>query len=168
MSYLGLPLRKNVPRSVRRGIEATVNWQASKRLSAEVNGAVSHNWIATYTDDASGTTYYDVPPLLTPTVSTNQRLTYAAARGVSLSLEGRYTSRSFLDNTGNPLFVLPAAYITDAQVAWQNAPGHLAITLFVNNLADVRSYSSGYTDGSISYYYPLPPRNLYLQVRAAF
>ncbi|HVA57105.1 MAG TPA: TonB-dependent receptor [Gemmatimonadaceae bacterium] len=168
LSYLGLPLRKNVPRSVRRGIEATVNWQASKRLSAEVNGAVSHNWIATYTDDASGTTYYDVPPLLTPTVSTNQRLTYAAARGVSLSLEGRYTSRSFLDNTGNPLFVLPAAYITDAQVAWQNAPGHLAITLFVNNLADVRSYSSGYTDGSISYYYPLPPRNLYLQVRAAF
>jgi iron complex outermembrane recepter protein len=157
-----------VPRSVRRGIEATVRWQASRRVTAEVNGAVSHNWISTYTDDASGLTYYDVPPLLTPTVSTNQQLTYTAGHGVSLSLEGRYTSRSFLDNTGNPSFVLPAAYITDARVAWRDAPGHVDVTLFVNNLADVLRYSSGYTDGSISYYYPLPPRNLYLQVRAAF
>ncbi len=168
LSYLGLPLRKNVPRSVRRGVEVTVHWQVSAKLTAEVNGAMSRNWIATYTDDASGMTYYDVPPLLTPTVSTNQRLTYETSRGVSLSLGGRYTSRSFLDNTGNPLFVLPAAYITDARISWRDAPGHLDVTLFVNNLTGVLRYSSGYTDGSISYYYPLPPRNLYLQVRAGF
>ncbi|MDE3150973.1 MAG: TonB-dependent receptor [Gemmatimonadota bacterium] len=168
LSYLGLPLRQNVPSSTRRGVEATVTWRPVARLTASVNGALSRNWIAAYTDDASGTTYHDVPPLLTPRVSTNQRVSYAAGAGVRVSLEGRYTGRSFLDNTGNSQFVLPAAYITDAQVAW-DAPGdRVGATLFVNNLAGVNRYGSGYTDGSISYYYPLPPRNLYLQVRAAF
>ncbi len=85
-----------------------------------------------------------------------------------MSLEGRYTARSFLANTGDRRFVLPAAYITDAQLAWADPSGDLAVTLFVNNLGGVNRYSSGYTDGSISYYYPLPPRNLFLQVRTGF
>ncbi|HEY5218712.1 MAG TPA: TonB-dependent receptor [Gemmatimonadaceae bacterium] len=168
LSYLGEPLRKNVPRSTRRGLEASVSWKPTASFTASVNGALSHNRIAEYTDDASGITYDDVPPLLTPPVSTNQRVSYMPTRRLTLSLEGRYTSQSYLDNTGNSQFVLPAAYITDAQVAWQDAGGRLGVTLFVNNLADVNRYSSGYTDGSISYYYPLPPRNLFLQVRAGF
>jgi iron complex outermembrane recepter protein len=168
LSYLGLPLRKNVPSSYRRGVEASLMWRATPRLTASVNGAASHNRIAEYTDDAAGVTYHNVPPLLTPELLTNQRITYLAGRGVSLSLEGRYTARSFLANTGDPRFVLPAAYITDAQVAWEDPHGRLGVTLFVNNLGGVDRYSSGYTDGSISYYYPLPPRNLFLQVRAGF
>ncbi len=168
LSYLGLPLRKNVPASTRRGLEADVAWRLAPALTASVNGNLSHNWIAAYTDDASGVTYHDVPPLLTPQLSTNQRLSYTPARGLALSLEGRYTSQSFLDNTGDRRFVLPAAYITDAQVAWSDAARGYEITLFVNNLAGINRYGSGYTDGSISYYYPLPPRNLFLQFRAGF
>ena len=168
LSYLGLPLRKNVPSSTRRGAEASIAWRPTDRLTASVNGALSHNWISAYTDDATGITYHDVPPLLSPAVTTNQRITFTAGRGVAVSLEGRYTSRSFLANTGDPRFVLPAAYVTDAQLAWQDPDGHLGITLFVNNLGDTMRYGSGYTDGTISYYYPLPPRNLFLQVRAGF
>lgn len=168
LSYLGLPLRENVPSSYRRGVEATLTWRPAARFTASVNGAWSHNRIAEYTDQAAGVTYHDVPPLLTPELLTNQRLTYDVGGGVRVALEGRYTARSFLANTGDPRFVLPAAYITDAQLAWTDPNGHLAVTLFVNNLGDVNRYSSGYTDGSISYYYPLPPRNLFLQVRTGF
>jgi iron complex outermembrane recepter protein len=168
LSYLGLPLRENVPSSYRRGIEATVTWRPTARITASVNGAASHNRIAAYTDATTGVTYHDVPPLLTPELLTNQRLTYVAGGGISVSLEGQYTARSYLANTGDPRFVLPAAYITDAQIAWEAPKRHLGVTLFVNNLGDVYRYGSGYTDGSISYYYPLPPRNLFLQVRAGF
>ena len=53
--------------------------------------------------------------------------------------------------------------------AGQLAPGsRVDVTLFVNNLGNVDRYGSGYTDGTTSYYYPLPLRNLYLQVRAGF
>lgn len=168
LSYLGLPLRKNVPSSTRRGIELSAAWQPAPAFTASLNGAVSHDWIAAYTDDASGVTYHDVPPLLSPRVTSNQRVTWRPSPRVRLSLEGRYTGRSFLANDGNPRFVLPSAYVTDAQIAWADPGGRLAITLFVNNLADVNRYGSGYTDGTISYYYPLPPRNLYLQVRTGF
>ena len=168
LSYLGLPLRQNVPASTRRGLEGTVTWRPLAALTASVNGAVSRNWIAAYTDASTGVTYRDVPPLLTPRVSSNQRISYAPGHGLRVALEGRYTARSYLDNTGNPQFVLPAAYITDAQLGWRDRAGRVEVTLFVNNLADVNRYGSGYTDGSISYYYPLPPRNLFLQVRAGF
>lgn len=168
LSYLGLPLRQNVPASTRRGVEATVTWRPLSDVTASVNGAVSRNWIAAYTDASTGTTYRDVPPLLTPPVSSNQRVGWAPARGFRVAIEGQYTARSYLDNTGNPRFVLPAAYLTSAEIGWRDPARHVEVTLFVNNLADVNRYGSGYTDGSISYYYPLPPRNLFLQVRAGF
>ncbi len=168
LSYLGLPLRQNVPASTRRGVEASLRWQPADAVSVSVNGAVSHNWIAAYTDASSGVTYRDVPPLLTPRVTSNQRLTYAPGGGLRLALEGRFSGKSYLDNTGDPRFVLPAAYVTDARIGWADPGGRVDVSLFVNNLAGVDRYGSGYTDGSISYYYPLPPRNLYLQVRAGF
>ncbi len=168
LSYLGLPLRKNVPASTRRGVEATVTWRPLPALTASVNGALSHNWITAYTDDATGITYHDVPPLLTPKVSSSQRLSYEAGGGLRVSVDGRFTGQSFLANDGNLAFVLPAAYVADAQVGWRDRHGRLDVTLFVNNLGNVNRYSAGYTDGTTSYYYPMPLRNLYLQVRTAF
>ena len=168
LSYQGLPLRKNVPSSTRRGLEASIAWRPAPAWTLSANGAVSHNWIAAYTDDASGATYYDVPPLLTPKLSSNQRVAYAAGHGIGLALEGRFTGQSFLANDGNLAFTLPAAYVTDAQIGWRAPGSRVDVTLFVNNLGNVDRYGSGYTDGTTSYYYPLPLRNLYLQVRAGF
>lgn len=168
LSYQGLPLRKNVPSSTRRGVEASITWRPTTALAVSANGAVSHNWIAAYTDDASGTTYYDVPPLLTPRMSSSQRLAYQAGHGVRLALEGRFTGQSFLANDGNVGFTLPAAYVTDAQIGWRAPRGRVDVTLFVNNLGNVDRYGSGYTDGTTSYYYPMPMRNLYVQVRTSF
>jgi iron complex outermembrane receptor protein len=168
LSYQGLPLRKNVPSSTRRGVEASLSWRPAPAWTLSANGAVSHNWIATYTDDASGTTYYDVPPLLTPKYSSAQRVAYDRGHGVYAALDGRFTGQSFLANDGNIDFTLPAAYVTDAQVGWRTAGSRLDVTLFVNNLGGVNRYGSGYTDGTTSYYYPMPLRNLYLQVRAGF
>lgn len=168
LSYQGLPLRKNVPASTRRGVEASLQWRPRANVTASVNGSASRNWIAAYTDDATGITYRDVPPLLTPRYTSSQRLAYGAAHGLQLALEGRFTGRSYLANDGNVAFVLPAAYITDAQVGWRAPDDRFHVTLFVNNLANVNRYGSGYTDGSLSYYYPLPFRNLYLQVGTAF
>ncbi|HVZ77590.1 MAG TPA: TonB-dependent receptor [Gemmatimonadaceae bacterium] len=86
LSDLGLPLRKNVPASTRRGVELDARWHPASRLELGVNGAVSDNWISSYTDDASGETYYDVPPLLTPRVSTNQRVSYMVTQAVLVSV----------------------------------------------------------------------------------
>jgi iron complex outermembrane receptor protein len=166
LSYLGSPLRKNVSRSARRGVELDASWQPSSRVELGLLGTVMRGHIDEYTDDASGATFTDVEPLLTPRVSLTHRTSVAATHTLRLSLDGRYTGRSFLANTGDARFVLPASYLLDAGA--ELALGRHALVVHANNLLDSHRFASGYTDGAESYYYPLPPRNLLVTVRVGF
>ena len=121
--------------------------------------------IADYTDDASGTSFHDVPPLLTPGVITAQRLDWDAGRALALWLEARYTGQSHLDNTGNPALILPAAYVLDAAATWRFAGGRHALELRGNNLTNSKRYGSGYGSGDTPYYYVLPPVNVFVTLK---
>lgn len=166
LSYIGTPLRKNVRTSARRGAELDAEWHASSRLTLGGNAAYNRSRIAEYTDDGSGATFRDVPPLLTPTVLLNHRTDVALTRALRLSVDGRYQGRSYLDNTGNSQFVLPSSYLLDATVGWRVGRHELAV--HVNNVTDAHAYGSGYDDGSTSYYYVVPPRNVLVTARVAF
>ncbi|MGQ0640204.1 MAG: TonB-dependent receptor [Gemmatimonadaceae bacterium] len=162
LSYIGLPLRKNVGSSYRRGLELEGAFRMP-RLAINGNATWSRSRIAEYTDDASGQTYRDVEPLLTPSFVMNHRLSIALPRAGWLHLDGRYVGKSFLANTGDPQFVLPAAYTADAALVFDI--GAHAILVQVRNVTDRLTYTSGYTDGTTSYYYVLAGRNLIATVR---
>jgi iron complex outermembrane receptor protein len=166
LSYLGLPLRKNVARSYRRGIEVDAAIRATSALTTRVNATLSQNRIDRYTDDATGVTYRDVEPLLTPRAIANGAVTYALGAGVALSLDGRFVSRSYLANTSDGRFTTPGRATVDGSVNWAIARYTLGIR--ANNLLNTPFYTGGYTDGTTSYYYVLPPRNLFVTVRARF
>jgi iron complex outermembrane receptor protein len=168
LSYLGLPLRKNVRASYRRGVELDARWRLTGSLEASANATLMQARIADYTDDGSGTSFHDVQPLLTPTVATAQRLEWALSRLFSLSAEGRYTGRSQLDNTGNPALTLPAAYIVDGTVEWRLGNGRYALDVRGNNLTNSKRYGSGYGSEDTPYYYVLPPRNMFVTLKLAF
>jgi iron complex outermembrane recepter protein len=160
LSYLGTPLRKNVSRSWRRGLEVDGRWQAHRRLSLAGSLTLMRGRIDAYRDDASGVTYQDVEPLLTPRVLASHRADFALGRGLTLGVAGRYSGRSYLANTGDSRFILPPSYALDGSVAWMR--GQWGLSLLVNNMGDTRRYSSGYTDGTTSYYFVMPPRNILL------
>ena len=126
----GSPLRKNVAASYRRGVEGDVTYRAIPRVVLTGNVAVSANRIRDYTDSSGDTpiTYHNVEPLLTPRLTTFERAQLAATRNVSLALESRYTSRSFLQNTSDARYVLPAAFNLDGKrlVAHPRLRDHLA------------------------------------------
>jgi iron complex outermembrane receptor protein len=166
LSYLGLPLRKNVARSYRRGVEVDAAFRATAALTGTVNANVSQNRINAYTDDASGITYRDVEPLLTPRLIANGALRYAFGRGLSTSLDGRFVGRSYLANTSDARFTTPGRATVDGSAAWTILRYTLAIR--VNNLTNTPFYTGGYTDGVTSYYYVLPPRNVFVTIRARF
>lgn len=166
LSYIGLPLRKNVRSSFRRGAEADGRWRLTSRVVVSGDVTVSHNRIAEYTDDATGETHQDVAPLLSPRVVSNHRLEVTPAGGLRVLLDGRYVSRAFLSNTGDRRFTTPPAYTLDAAVDW--AVAGVSFLLQARNLANARAYASGYTDGVTSYYYVLAGRNLHLTMRLAF
>jgi iron complex outermembrane receptor protein len=166
LSYLGLPLRKNVDRSWRRGIELDAEYRGIPRLQASVSATVMEARIADYADDATGEQHVDVEPLLTPKLLTGQRLQYAVARGVTVALDGRYTGRAQLDNTGDPRLRLPASYMLDGSATW--SLDRYALELRANNLTDSKKFSSGYGGAGDAYYYVLPPRNLFATLKVNF
>jgi iron complex outermembrane receptor protein len=168
LSYLGNPLRKNVGASYRRGVEADVGYRGIPRLLLNANVAASTNRIREYTDSTGDVpvTYHNVEPLLTPRLVTFERAQFDAARDLSVALETRYQSRAFLQNTGDSRFVLPAAFNLDGSVSL-----HLRqyeILLRGNNLTNSKKYGSGYASGGVSYYYVVPPRNLFVTAKVAF
>lgn len=166
LSYIGLPLRKNVHASYRRGLEADVTWQPVAAITATANATLSRNRIADYTDDATGATYRDIEPLLTPTVLFNHAVDWQMTPALSVSVGGRYVGRSFLANTGDERFMTPAAHLLDAGVAWQRGRHRLALS--VMNVGSARFYGSGYTDGTTPYYFVTAPRAIFATATIGF
>ena len=166
LSYIGLPVRKNVRSSYRRGVEADITWQPHTRLVTTFNATLSRNRIAEYTDDATEQTYRDVEPLLTPRVLINHAIDWEAAGGLSLSVSGRYVGRSFLANTSDSRFITPSAYIVDAGAAWQLGRHELALR--VMNVGSARFYPAGYTDGTSPYYFIAAPRAIFATATIGF
>jgi iron complex outermembrane receptor protein len=168
LSYIGNPLRKNVGASYRRGVEADVTYRPMTRLMLAANASASTNRIHEYIDSTGDTpvTYRDVEPLLTPRFLTFERATFDATRTLTVAVETRYTSRSFLQNTSDSRYVLPASFDLSA-----NASVHVGayeLVVRANNLTDSKKYGSGYASGGVSYYYVLPPRNVFVSLKAAF
>src|SRR6185437_10304531 len=110
LSYIGNPLRKNVGSSYRRGLELDATYRLP-RLLLTANATASTNRIREYTDSTvdPAATYHNVEPLLTPRFTTYERAAVSATRALTLAVETRYQSRSFLTNTGDPTYVLPAS-----------------------------------------------------------
>lgn len=166
LSELGAALRENVAASYRRGIEGDATYRGIDRLTLSANATLSRNRIREYVDSTGDTpvTYTNVPPLLTPTFQSFARAELAASRSLTLALESRYQGESFLQNTGDSRYVLPAYTDVAASVSWRVTP-HDDVLVRVNNLTDGKKYGSGYASGGQSYYYVLPPRNVFVTLK---
>ena len=166
LSYLGLPLRKNVESSYRRGVEVDGAFRATGALTATLNATFSQNRIDEYTDDATGVTYQDVEPLLTPRYLANASLRYTFLRSLAASLDGRFVGKSYLANTSDSRFMTPGRATADGSLTW--TLDRYTLGLRANNLTNTTFFTGGYTDGATSYYYVLPPRNWFVTIRARF
>ena len=182
LSEIGLPLRRNVDRSYRRGIEFEFDWNATPALQLKTNANVSRNRIEEWTqfiDNYDGAfnyvetlpyTYRNVEPLLTPNVIASQAIEYTPSSRLRLGATARYASKSYLDNTNEEFFTTPSYFVLDVLSSYALTP-MVRVTLQVNNALDNdRIYPSGYSyqlfasgvQGGTRYYYPQATRNALL------
>lgn len=163
LSAIGTPLRRNVGASYRRGIEADATYRGIPRWLLTANASASMNRIRSYTDSSAAlpVTYRNVPPLLTPTIQSYARAQFAPVPRLDLAVEGRYQGASYLQNTGDRRYMLPASLTVDGAVTW-HVGGRSAIVVRGNNLTNSKKYGSGYAYGGASYYYVLPPRSVFV------
>ncbi len=196
LSDIGLPLRRNVPSSSRRGLEVDLRWVLGPHWTLTNSSSFSHNRISEWTQfydvyDADGTfvgsqpiTHHDVPPLLSPEVVVNQGVEWSG-RATSLALDGRWVSRSHLDNTGGRLQT--PSYLSvdlrgEVRLLRLESLGRPTLTVYVNNLLDNDEiWPSGYSylylqrdqageDSLVSlpYYYPRATRNIMVALDFGF
>lgn len=197
LSEIGLPLRRNVDSSYRRGLEIDLRWKPAPGWSVLNSLNISRNRISTWTQfydvfDEQGAwigsepiTYTNVRPLLTPELVATLGLEWTD-RGASIGLTGRYVAAAQLDNTGLAEFRLPALTNLDLRAIYDlgRGPlgGHPRITLYANNLLDdTDQFGSGYSyqfltrdsagrdslDG-IPFYYPMATRNVVVSLELEF
>ena len=164
ISYIGLPLRKNVASSFRSGVEFDVNWLVTTRLTFSQNLNYSYNKIKEYTNDYDQTTYKNVSPLLTPNLISNTSVSYKY-KWITIGVNGRYVSKSYLDNAQNDKYVTPEFFLLDSYTQFELKGVSLRIS--VNNITNQRYYTSGYVTSTSSYYVGAP-RNFYLTLNYKF
>lgn len=165
----GSILRRNVGSSYRRGLEFDGTWRAAPRLTLGANAAWSTNRIKQFTDSSRGTPVVrrNVEPLLTPRLISTQRAEFTASRALTLSVEGRYQSRAFLDNTSSVDRTLPSFYVVDATARF--VVDRYALMIRGGNVADNQNYGSGSVSSSGKVrYFVLPARAVNATVEIAF
>jgi iron complex outermembrane receptor protein len=191
LSAIGLPLRRNVDESYRRGLEVEAAFELASRLRLLASANWNRSRIRAWTQfvdvyDEAGAfltsearTFADVPPLLTPAFVGN--LSLEAGRGpLEVSLLGRYVGRAHLDNTGNPATRTPGFFDADLLARLNlkrgSRRGSVQLRLDVVNLFDhERRWPSGYSylyltrdaagldrAGAASYFYPLADRTVFV------
>jgi len=165
LSYIGSPLNKNVASSYRRGIETDVTYRGIPRWILSGNATESMNRIREYTDSSGNVpvTYHNVEPLLTPRFLSFARAQFALTPSIDLAVQGRYQSVSFLENTSDRRYVLPESADLDASIGWRLGQAELLVR--GNNLTNSKKYGSGYASDGVSYYFVLPPRNVFVTLK---
>jgi iron complex outermembrane receptor protein len=163
ISHIGLPLTENVDKSQRYGWETQYNWSVTKRFVLSGNLTVMKANIKDYNlCDSLTIVYHNVTPLLTPKFIVNQNATYWLIKNkFAINASCSYTSQSFLNNENNNNFILPSTLMFSAGVQIKPTK-NLSLSFICNNLTNISTYNSGYTDGTTSYYYVAALRNLYI------
>ena len=198
LSEIGLPVRRNVPSSSRRGVELGLDWRPGPAWRVLGTANLSRNRIDEWTQfydvyDTSGAwidsvalVHRDVPPLLTPEVLLNASVAWTPSPVLGLGLSARWVDESQLDNTGNPDFRTPSWFNLDGQLTVSLARwvkrGEPRIRVQATNLLDdERIWPSGYSYlylergadakealAGTSYYYPLATRSVYVTLDVSF
>lgn len=197
-SALGYAIRRNLPRSHRRGVELELTWQATDRLTVRANAAFAENSIDTWTQeldvyDVAGNwvgraqrTFEDTEPALSPERIVGASLEWRPLEALTLELSGRWVGRAQLDNTGDRRLSADPYAWSDLSVRLDLARwvrvGSPRLRLQVGNVFDAeRVWPSGYSypylveDAAgtnrlegIPYYYPMAPRHAVLGVELSF
>ena len=102
--------------------------------------------IEEYTDDATGMTYRDVAPLLSPSLIATLDGRWQASRRLEVGARLRYVGQSQLANDGSATQVLPAATLADLRASVR--AGRFEVRGQMLNVFDADAYASGYTDGT--------------------
>ena len=178
LNDVGTPLRTNVARSYRRGLELTGFLSANDKISLSSTLTLSQNRIRNYQEATLDSTSV----LRTSTISYSPGTVSAHTlegqplRGLRVALLYRTVSRQYLDNSGNDSRSIRPYQVLDFRVRYTIRPTfvkEIELGLLVNNVLSREYVANGYTYSypgasggldTFNWYYPQATRNFLVSV----
>jgi len=165
LNDVGTPLRQNVDRSYRRGIEIGLQKPVfdkdKQKLRLIANGAFSQNrivaspasWVDYLDNSTFDTIYSNAPIAYSPDLVASAGINYEIRKNSNryeLQFLQKYVSQQFLDNTGNDYRSIPAYTFSELQFAFKRLLSDqrsVQVKLQIQNLFNNRYLNNGYTWG---------------------
>ena len=190
LNDVGSPLRQNVDRSYRRGIELQAGVKVIENLTWNVTATISENKIEKYNellyaydenfglDSIYSFELEDTDIAFSPNVIVTSELSYQPTEGIEIALLSRYIGSQYLDNTQFEGRQLDAYFINDLRfqaVVPQKLFKELKLQVLVNNILGEQYSSNGYTYSYVygtkvteNFVYPQALRNYMIGLNLKF
>lgn len=184
---VGAPVRTNVPVSYRAGIEASLQWKVTEKLTWLPNATFSQNKIAQFTEilydytegfDIIEIEHNQTDIAFSPNLIVGSQVAYRLFNNLQLTWLSKYVGRQFLDNTSNLASSIPAYWVNDFKFSYQPQVKMLKMVSFdvlVNNFLNERYAANGYTFSYVfgeriteNFYYPQATTNVLVGLKLRF
>lgn len=161
-----IQLRKNIPNSIRAGIE--IDWQVKvlEGLTFSGNGTYMNSKIDAYSPEGDPRKYENVSQALSPEFMGGASLSYLFKDVVDIGFSAQGMGESYLEPTNQELFTMPGFLVFNAHA--RIMIGKHELSLFANNIFDQEYFTFGTpldTDENEGFdqpgYFVQPPRNFY-------
>jgi len=181
---VGAPIRTNVPKSFRMGVELSGVYKLTENLTWSANLTLSKNKIDQFSEIVFASfgeiEHKNSDISFSPNVISGSNLSYSPAEGLTFQLLTKYVGQQFLDNTSNDDRAIDSYLTNDVRLSYDfsvKGVRNIGLSLLVNNVLDEEYSSNGYTWGyyygtDILYqqnnYYPQAGRNFLLGLNLRF
>jgi iron complex outermembrane receptor protein len=174
LDNVGYPIRKNIGKSYRIGVELAVSWQPLKWLKWSPNVAYIQSQNLDYIEESANG---DVKSLgstaiaYSPNTVFSSTLEFYPAKGVTLGVFSQYVSRQYLNNSQVDRLSLDSYFLNSIRVAYDLRPswiGKIRLYASVNNVFNAMYANNGYVWGATPYYYPQAGINFLGGVEVSF
>ena len=177
LNDVGASLRTNVDKSYRTGVELEATGRLSRKFSLGANLTLSQNKVLNFNEvlydyganfdeyNVTEKKYSKTDISFSPNVIAGGIFSYTAFKGMEISWLTKFVGKQYLDNTSNDARKIDSYFINDLRLVYTLHPKgmrEITLSVFVNNLFDVKYASNGYTYGYFggplevrqNYYYP--------------
>ena len=150
LDAVGAPLRQNIGRSRRIGLEIEAQWQLLDQLLWKPNIALSSNKNLDFYFKRDGVlkALANTNLAYSPNFIAGNALIYAPTTAFQIGLLSKYVSQQYMGNIDSAASLLPAYFVSDLSVVrrWQPRRGLASIqwSLLINNIFNARYESNGY------------------------
>ena len=159
ISDVGAPIRANIGRSYRTGIEVSgainfsdkINWTANATWSANKNR--DYTWV----DVDNNSVKRNTTIILSPSWVAGSQLRWKPFDRFEANFLTKYVGKQFLDNREDTNVALDAYLINDLRLSYQIIPKNvrlIEVGFLINNLFDTEYASNGYGYDGVPYFYP--------------